>query len=172
MDDAPALHMNFRARVRLGPMRAVDFCVDARPAPCRRIRNNDRAPRGLRTLDALRDLPLAVVSNAPWAQQRDKLARFGLVERFVAIVTPDTAGVGKPDAAIFQAACTALRVTPTECLHIGDHREHDARGACAAGLRGIWLDRTGLGTEGIERVTGLDGLIGMIRARKAAGSSE
>ncbi|MBA3685487.1 MAG: HAD family hydrolase, partial [Planctomycetes bacterium] len=35
-------------------------------------------PDTLPALDALRGVPLAVVSNAPLAQQRDKLARFGL----------------------------------------------------------------------------------------------
>ena len=112
----------------------------------------------LPTLDALRQLPLAIISNAPVAQQREKLTRVGIADRFQAMLTPDTAGVGKPDPRIFLAACAALGVAPGECLHVGDHLDHDAIGARDAGLHGVWLDRTGAatGAAGIPRVTGLE----------------
>lgn len=114
-------------------------------------------PDVLPALDALRHLPLAIISNAPAAQQREKLARTGIADRFAAVLTPDTAGVGKPHAGIFRAACAALGCEPAACLHVGDHHDHDAVGARDAGLRGVWLDRGGSGraASGIPRITGL-----------------
>jgi putative hydrolase of the HAD superfamily len=112
-------------------------------------------------LDALRALPLGIISNAPLAQQREKLVRTGIADRFATIQTPDRAGSGKPHAAIFHATCADLGCAPHECLHVGDHLDHDALGACAAGLRGVWLDRSGApaGSPGVERVDSLAGLL-------------
>jgi len=115
----------------------------------------------LPALDALRHLPLAIISNAPVAQQREKLVRTGIAERFTAVLTPDTAGVGKPDPAIFLAACATLGCAPAECLHVGDHHDHDAIGARDAGMHGVWLDRFGgaPAEAGILRIASLDEVV-------------
>lgn len=55
-----------------------------------------------------------------------------------------------------------MGVAPRDCLHIGDHREHDALGACAADLRGVWLDRPGDGTAGVERIAALSTLPALV----------
>ena len=121
----------------------------------------------LPTLDALRHLPLAIISNAPVAQQREKLARVGIAERFAAVLTPDTAGVGKPEPAIFHTACATLGCAPADCLHVGDHHDHDGLGALGAGLQARWLDRGGAGGGSVARITGLVGVLDLVRPRAA-----
>ncbi|WP_157850089.1 MULTISPECIES: HAD family hydrolase [Kitasatospora] len=101
-------------------------------------------------LDALERLPspprLAVLTNGDPGQQRAKLARFGLLERFEAVLTPTELGAAKPAA--YAAACRLLGTTPDRAANVGDMLPSDVTAATAAGLTGIWLDR------GIDFVTG------------------
>ncbi|QWT20134.1 HAD family hydrolase [Bacillus sp. NP157] len=52
-------------------------------------------------------------------------------------------GVAKPDRMIFQAAADALGLEPAAILHVGDDPLLDVVGARDAGLRTVWLNRTG-----------------------------
>lgn len=101
-------------------------------------------------LDALRRLPdgprLAVLTNGDPAQQRAKLARFGLLGHFEAVLTPSDLGAAKPAA--YAAACARLGVAPERAVNVGDVLESDVHAAARAGLTGVWLDR------GIDFVTG------------------
>lgn len=69
------------------------------------------------------------------------------------------AGSAKPAAGIFRAACAGLGVPPGEAAYVGDRLGTDARGA-AAGLTGIWLNRSGGPPPGLEvtRITSLTAL--------------
>ena len=84
-----------------------------------------------------------VVTNGEGDPQRAKLAAIGLAERFQLVVASGEAGVAKPDREIFLLACRRLGVEPEGAAHVGDRLDLDARGAGAAGLRGVWLDRPG-----------------------------
>ncbi|CAN3985175.1 HAD family hydrolase [Kitasatospora purpeofusca] len=101
-------------------------------------------------LDALSGLPrgprLAVLTNGDPGQQRAKLARFGLLEHFEAVLTPTELGTAKPAA--YAAACRLMGVDPARAVNVGDMLESDVHAAERAGLTGIWLDR------GIDFVTG------------------
>jgi putative hydrolase of the HAD superfamily len=84
--------------------------------------------------------PLALVSNfdhGPTAHSL--LARFGLTSYFQAIVVSADVGVLKPDAGIFEAACSRLAIDPPDCVHVGDSREADVLGATAAGMTAVWI---------------------------------
>ncbi|MDA3628314.1 HAD family hydrolase [Saccharopolyspora oryzae] len=96
-------------------------------------------------LDWLRDsgLRLAVITNAPSAYQRKKIAAVGLADVFDVLVISGEVGVAKPDPRIFRTACDALGLSPGEVAHVGDRLDTDARGAASAGLHGIWLNRDG-----------------------------
>ncbi|MFB4307210.1 HAD family hydrolase [Actinomadura sp. GTD37] len=59
------------------------------------------------------------------------------------VVASSEAGSAKPDAGIFRTACAGLGVLPDEAAYVGDRLVTDAQGAVAAGLAGIWLDRSG-----------------------------
>ncbi|MFK4039656.1 HAD family hydrolase [Nonomuraea wenchangensis] len=101
-------------------------------------------------LEALKGLPrgprLAVLTNGDPGQQRAKLARFGLLGYFDAVLTPTELGAAKPAA--YAAACAWMRTEPARAVNVGDMLEGDVNAAVLAGLTGIWLDR------GIDFVTG------------------
>jgi FMN phosphatase YigB (HAD superfamily) len=101
-------------------------------------------------LETLKRLPrgprLAVLTNGDPEQQRAKLARFGLLEYFEAILTPTELGAAKPVA--YATACRWMRTDPAQAVNVGDMLESDVNAAALAGLTGIWLDR------GIDFITG------------------
>ncbi|MFE2021496.1 HAD family hydrolase [Streptomyces sp. NPDC059499] len=103
--------------------------------PC--LENLKRLPRGPR---------LAVLTNGDPEQQRAKLARFGLLEYFDAVLTPTELGAAKPVA--YATACRWMGTDPAQAVNVGDMLESDVKAAAVAGLTGIWLDR------GIDFVTG------------------
>ena len=104
---------------------------------------------GLETLKRLPRGPrLAVLTNGDPDQQRAKLARFGLLGYFEAVLTPPELGAAKPDPGAFAAACRRMRTDPAQAVNVGDMLESDVNAAARAGLTGIWLDR------GIDFVTG------------------
>jgi len=110
---------------------------------------------------------VAVLSNGEQAQQEDKLRRTGLAPYVDVVLTSGLLGVAKPDPAAFTSACARLGVRPEQAVYVGDRLEVDAVAACAAGLRGIWLDRAASGgSAGVETVDGLAGLPGLLSGRR------
>lgn len=71
------------------------------------------------------------------------LQAIGLSHHFKVSVAASQLGCAKPDAAIFHAACRALEVAPGDAVYVGDDVLLDVRGAQQAGLRAVWLNRTG-----------------------------
>ena len=91
--------------------------------------------------DLGRDHRLALVTNGAPDVQREKLSHTSLASSFdVAIISAEI-GVGKPDPRIFEAALTALDLSPESAVMIGDSLARDVAGAHAAGLRAVWIDR-------------------------------
>ncbi|MFQ6329699.1 HAD family hydrolase [Nocardia sp. CWNU-33] len=109
------------------------------------------------------ELRLGVITNGDSAQQRRKLAKVGLADLLESVTVSSEVGVAKPNPAIFQAACDALRMPSARIVYVGDRLRTDAEAAIAAGLQGIWLDRdeTGVATMAtrITRLTELPPLI-------------
>ncbi len=106
-------------------------------------RNWTLFPDVLPCLDALQGETLGVISNNSTAATVSKLRATGIAERFAVIMTVDVAGVGKPDPAIFLAACAAVNAAPSQCIYVGDKYDTDALAAQGAGLIGVWLNRRG-----------------------------
>ena len=94
-------------------------------------------------LDALGQHQLGIVSNGNAQQQRHKLSRVGILDRFECVVVSNECGWAKPDPRIFARACELGHATPPNVVHVGDRRDIDALGAARAGLRAVWLDRSG-----------------------------
>jgi putative hydrolase of the HAD superfamily len=69
------------------------------------------------------------------------VARIGLGEFFSATISAHAHGVSKPDAALFHRACRSLDCAPEQVVHVGDDAELDVRGARAAGLQCVWMNR-------------------------------
>jgi putative hydrolase of the HAD superfamily len=118
-------------------------------------------------LDALRaaGTRLVVVSN--WdVSLHDVLEDTGLAGRFDAVLTSAEEGVAKPDGELFRRALErAGGIAPADALHAGDDPQTDVRGALAAGLRAVLVDRTGgaRAPRGAAVIGGLDELPGAAR---------
>jgi len=94
-------------------------------------------------LDALGEHQLGIVSNGNAQQQRHKLSRLGILDRFACVVVSEDCGWAKPDPRIFARACELGHAHLPNVVHVGDRWDIDALGAARAGLRAVWLDRRG-----------------------------
>lgn len=102
---------------------------------------------------------LAAVTNAAGEHQRGKLRTLGLDGAFDVLMISDEVGVAKPDAGIFHAACAALDISAGQTVHVGDRLDLDAEAAHAAGLHGVWLDRSRRGAmSGRHALHGVGGV--------------
>lgn len=110
------------------------------------VRAFDDVAPVLDALDAA-GIPYGAVSNNVHDYQRAKLDSAGL-SRITVLVGTDTVGVPKPDPAIYLEGVRRLGTAPGDTVYIGDNRLLDADGATAAGLLGVWLNRTGEIVEG------------------------
>jgi putative hydrolase of the HAD superfamily len=91
------------------------------------------------------DLPLALVAN--WASSlSDLVEQLGIRQEFSAIVSSQSAGVEKPDPAIFRRAVEelSLSVETDRILYVGNEYRADVLGARSAGLTPVLIDRNGL----------------------------
>jgi putative hydrolase of the HAD superfamily len=104
-------------------------------------------PEALDCLTALRrrGVPLALVTNGDATQQRDKIERHGLGGFFEAVLIEGEFGVGKPDESVYRHVLRALGAAPAEAWMVGDHLEWDVGAPQRLGLKGVWIDRGGLG---------------------------
>ena len=94
---------------------------------------------------------LVLVTNGAPDLQRKKIEGAKLVHYFDKILISGEVGIGKPDCRIFKLALEALGVLPSETVMIGDSLPRDVLGAQRAGLKGIWLNRSG--NKADDRVT-------------------
>lgn len=87
---------------------------------------------------------VALLTNSTTPDTTVKLEALGLAERFAErVVTTDTLGFGKPDPRTYLEACRLIGTRPGQTVCVGDSLEWDVLGAMAAGLRAVWLSRTG-----------------------------
>lgn len=95
------------------------------------------------TLSRLSDcgLKLAIASNG-WSKiQRRKLDSLGVETFFDVIVIEEEVGIEKPDPKMFQLVSAALKISPGQIWHVGDHPVNDVLGSTLAGLEAVWLAR-------------------------------
>jgi putative hydrolase of the HAD superfamily len=110
-----------------------------------RFRAFDDAAPALRELRA-GGLRLVCVSNWDYSLP-EVLGRVGLLALLDGVVTSAGVGVAKPAAGIFGAALELAGCDASEALHVGDSSEEDVRGASAAGIRAVLIDRSGRGGD-------------------------
>ena len=100
----------------------------------------DAAP----VLDALRgDYRLALVTNGASCLQREKFEASGLADRFDAVVVSGELRSAKPDPSVYACALEAVGARAGDAVMVGDSLTNDVDGAVAAGLRAVWLNRSG-----------------------------
>ena len=93
-------------------------------------------------------ITVVLLTNSSTAATRMKLQVLGVSDRFPHVVTTDTLGIGKPDPAVFLHACELAGAASEDCIAVGDSYANDVAAARDAGLRALWLDRTGTGVGG------------------------
>jgi putative hydrolase of the HAD superfamily len=86
---------------------------------------------------------IGVITNGDPVFQQAKLDAVGLSGLVDVVVASGAIGVTKPDRRIFEYACAALQLGVEDAVYVGDRLRTDAIGAAAAGLTGVWLNRTG-----------------------------
>ena len=85
--------------------------------------------------------PLFAASNAPHAQQLNRLKSAGMLDFFKDVFTSERLGAAKPSSAFFEGVFSALpEAKPGECVMIGDSYEADVLGAARAGMQTIFFD--------------------------------
>jgi putative hydrolase of the HAD superfamily len=109
-------------------------------------------------LEALRagGVRLGIISNFD-GRLLPLLTGLGLAAWFDSVTLSSRVGAVKPAPAIFAHALATQGVTAPEALHVGDSPAEDARGAQAAGLGGLLVDRDGrhVGLADVRRITSL-----------------
>jgi len=109
----------------------------------------------LRALEA-RGIELGIVSNFD-SRLYDILIGLGIDRFFESVTISSFAGAAKPSAQIFHRALYKHGMEAREALHVGNSLREDAQAAVAAGLGGVFLDRTGK-TDRCQDVITISGL--------------
>ncbi|MEL4319073.1 HAD family hydrolase [Leifsonia sp. YIM 134122] len=136
---------------------------------------HDDALDALASLRSARsDIRIGVITNGDPVFQQSKLDTVGLTGLVDAIVASGSLGITKPDPRIFEYACAQLGVETGDAVYVGDRLRTDAIGAAAAGMTGVWLNRSGVVPEatdaaearelGVLEISGLDELVGALGA--------
>jgi putative hydrolase of the HAD superfamily len=104
-------------------------------------------PDAIDTVRRLREAGcrLALLTNGAGAQQRRKIARFGLSDFFDAILVEGEVGYGKPDERIYRLALDTLNVDSGNAWMAGDNLEWDVAAPQKIGIFAIWIDVKGNG---------------------------
>jgi HAD superfamily hydrolase (TIGR01549 family) len=90
-----------------------------------------------------RGLRVAIVTNNLTTEQEQKIRRCAFGGFIDALITSESAGIAKPDAAIFAVALSAIGVSAAEAVMVGDAWDTDIAGAIAAGVRPVWFNWRG-----------------------------
>ncbi len=91
------------------------------------------------------------------------LRHLGWSTLFGSVTFSQELGPQKPDPRIFRFALARARCAAADAVHVGDSWEADYVGARRAGLRAIWLNRTGRpGPRAQEEIQDLRGLLDLL----------
>jgi putative hydrolase of the HAD superfamily len=86
-------------------------------------------------------IELAIVSNFD-SRLYAVLEALELSRWFESVTISTHVGSAKPETAIFESALANHSYSPQDAWHVGDSWSEDYEGAIAAGLKGIWLNRS------------------------------
>jgi putative hydrolase of the HAD superfamily len=100
---------------------------------------------------------LVVVSNWDCALP-DWLGPPGLLGVVDGVVTSAEVGVAKPDARVFRRGLEIAGAEAAQAVHVGDSLDNDVKGARAAGIRAVLLQRDGEPPLEVESIRSLSEL--------------
>ena len=139
-----ALHERFLRLFRLHGEKLSKSKVEEIALTYRETYKVARRPvRGaLQLLERLKkEVKIGIVSNNILEEQLLKL-HYLRMDRFVdELVVSEEVGAAKPDPKIFEIALRRLGGDPDRSVMVGDSYETDIRGAQAAGIKTVWLNR-------------------------------
>ena len=99
-------------------------------------------PDALPALVGLRKRGARLVAASNWdCSLHEVLEETAIAAHLDGAVSSAEAGAAKPDARVFHAALNLVGCSAGDAVHVGDSLEADVRGAAAAGLRAVLLDR-------------------------------
>jgi len=94
--------------------------------------------------------------------------RIGITHLFDFAINAEQLAHAKPHPEPFELALQLGNCQPQQAIHIGDHVDHDVRGALAVGMHAIWLNRDDAAWPGDDRPTAQIRDIGELPAAVAA----
>lgn len=109
---------------------------------------------------------VSALSNGSRAATHGLLSRAGVVDRLTHVLSVEDGDVWKPHPSAYAAAAQRLGTAPGDLTMVAVH-PWDLDGAAGAGLRTVWVDRTGSPWPDAfrapdHRVAGLTGLVGVV----------
>ncbi len=90
---------------------------------------------------------LGLLTNGASDLQREKIAGAGIAGWFDQIVISGDLGFGKPDPRVYRETLSRLGASAGEVIMIGNSLHSDIQGAQQAGLRAVWVNRSGAARE-------------------------
>lgn len=100
-------------------------------------------------------IPIYIVSNIDRADILEAIEFHGLNPQ--GVFTSEDAKSYKPRKEIFELALSKTGLHPNEVLHIGDSLSSDIKGAYNAGIKALWINRSG--REVPDKVTAIGNLM-------------
>ncbi|MGP4074678.1 HAD family hydrolase [Halobacillus sp. K22] len=97
-------------------------------------------PNLLETIEKLKQnsFLIGMITNGKGQFQMDNVKALDIDPYLDTLLISDWEGVKKPDPIIFRRAAERLKVSPEDCVFVGDHPEKDVKAAQEAGMKGIW----------------------------------
>jgi 2-haloacid dehalogenase len=136
--------------------RALDFALARFPSVDPKLkprlldayRELDAFPDARATLMALKakGLPTAILSNGSPPMLASAVAAAGLGKLLDHVLSVDAIRIYKPRREVYEIATRALALKPGEIGFVSSNR-WDAAGATAAGMKAIWVNRSGAPAE-------------------------
>jgi len=80
-----------------------------------------------------REIPWGIVTNKPWKYTQALLDQLNLAQQPATTICPDHVARPKPDPQALLLACSELKIKPTDCVYVGDHRR-DIEAGRSAGM--------------------------------------
>jgi putative hydrolase of the HAD superfamily len=101
----------------------------------------------IETLKAIHEKKImtCVISNAviPGSLMNDVLKRLHILDYFAFTFYSSDLGFRKPHPNMFELAIARLKLKPSQIIMVGDHLNEDVKGALAAGMQAVWINRNG-----------------------------
>jgi putative hydrolase of the HAD superfamily len=99
----------------------------------------------VQVLQSIKDMGLVMglISNTgmtPGFTFRSYMDEEGMLDFFQTLTFSDEVKLAKPGSQIFMMTLKALRSTPEQTIHVGDHVTNDVVGAKRCGMKTIWIN--------------------------------